>query len=316
MEESSRWWLRVRCQSVGSGGSTLRTQNSGWIYLAGRGKDAVVPHWELGLACVSGNRHAVDLLTSLLPVAPVNFSCTSGLRAGYVFAGKGRSPKPELNLELQENKRWHLPVPARLQSSWALSAQVLWILVICPELGLWALTFLLRAAPPGTPQHHGYLVPPKRSRSPRHSHYSWQIPSCVCVTFARPAPEGLHPSPLLCAKGIKLQRGVQDGVQALGTARMYPSLSVLPGRCLALSWTSPGTWWLERRRSSRRGRNKGRWGGEQKKVERLVLCQGAQLMGTGVPSCCRHLCSTVPGSALQLLPLRHGPSSVLEHEAR
>ena len=111
-------------------------QSSGWIYLAGRGKDAVVPHWELGLAHISGNGHTVDLLTSLLPVTPVNISCTSGLRAGCVFPGKGRSPQPELNPALQENKRWHLPVPTRLWSSWALSAQVLWFLVICPQPGL------------------------------------------------------------------------------------------------------------------------------------------------------------------------------------
>lgn len=64
---------------------------AGWIYLAGQGKDAVVPHWELGLVCISGNGHTVDLLTSLLPVTPVNISCTSGLTTGCVFPGKGRT---------------------------------------------------------------------------------------------------------------------------------------------------------------------------------------------------------------------------------
>ena len=73
---------------------------------------------------------------------------------------------------------------------------------------------------------------------------------------------------------------------------------------------------MERRRSSKRGRNKGRWRGQQKKEERLVLCQGAWLMGVGVPGSCTHLCNIVPGSVLQLLPLRYGPSSVLEHEAQ
>lgn len=60
---------------------------------------------------------------------------------------------------------------------------------------------------------------------------------------------------------------------------------------------------MERRRSSKRGRNKGRWRGEQKKVERLVLCQGAWLNGTGVPGPSACLCNTALRSVLQLLPL-------------
>lgn len=108
-----------------------------WIYLAGRGKDTVVPHGELGLARISGNGQIVDLLTSLLPVTSVNTSCTSALRAERVFPGEGRSPQPELNPALQEDKRWHLPVPARPRSSWAFSAQILWILVIRPQPGLY-----------------------------------------------------------------------------------------------------------------------------------------------------------------------------------
>lgn len=64
-----------------------------------------------------------------------------------------------------------------------------------------------------------------RGAEAHDTHYSWQVLSCVCVIFVWPPSEGLHSSPLLCAKGKKLQRGVQDSVQALGTARMCPSLS-------------------------------------------------------------------------------------------
>lgn len=103
-----------------------------------------------------------------------------------------------------------------------------------------ALTFLLSSAPAQTPQHHGYMVPPKRSRSPQHSHCSWQVLSCVCAIFACPPPEGLHPSPLLCAKGRKLQWGIQDSVQALGTARMHPGISGDGLVFLGAAFTSAG----------------------------------------------------------------------------
>ena len=51
-------------------------------------------------------------------------------------------------------------------------------------------------------------------------------------------------------------------------------------------------------------------------MKHLVLCQGARLMGVVVPGSCTHLCDTVPRSVLQLIPLLHGPSSMLEHKAQ
>lgn len=62
----------------------------------------------------------------------------------------------------------------------------------------------------------------------------------MSVIFAWLPSEGLHPSPLLCAKGNKLQCGVRDSVQALGTARMCPSLSGDGLVCLGAAFTSAG----------------------------------------------------------------------------
>jgi len=61
-----------------------------------------------------------------------------------------------------------------------------------------------------------------------------------CVIFAWSHSEELHPSPLLCAKGNKLQCGVQDSVQSVGAARMGPSLSGDGVVCLGAAFTSAG----------------------------------------------------------------------------
>lgn len=110
VEGSSRWW-RVWCPSVGSAGGSTRCT----MALTGRLREGRCSS-PLGDGLGTCFWEQAHLLTSLLPVTPVNISCTSALRAGCVCPGKGRSPQPELNPVLQENKRWHLPVPARLWS--------------------------------------------------------------------------------------------------------------------------------------------------------------------------------------------------------